>query len=201
MTSKVIIPRKKSCNNCFKSKLRCDLKRPTCTRCRNRDFQCLYASDAKALRVDDEPRIEHDSAISALKALAAETCPADSLNFTNVNLICTVDAHRIRVRWLESLLPSMDQRPKPYNPATITFAASILKSYPAMFMAGDRPPFIHWSQVAGEPPQCLANCMNIARMWVAQTDGSSAMVRDVIRQEMSRLYDKGSTAGFLLLAN
>jgi hypothetical protein len=76
----------------------------------------------------------------------------------------------------------------------MSFAASIFKSYPGMFVTGDYPPFIHWSQVKGETAcQPLENCMNISRMWTAQTAGSADMVREVIGQEMDKLFEKGGT--------
>jgi hypothetical protein len=189
MTPKATLPRKKSCNNCSKSKLRCDLRRPSCTRCRNRHWDCVYAIDTKFCEEETPPQ---HAEIPAVTLFSPELPPNDTLDFSNVHLICTVDAHRIRVRWLESLLPSIDQRPKPFQPATMAFTASALKSYPAMFLNNDRPPFIHWSQLREPVPQPLANCINIARMWTAQTLESAELVRDVIVQEMSKLFDKAS---------
>ncbi|KAJ9616498.1 hypothetical protein H2200_000217 [Cladophialophora chaetospira] len=75
----------------------------------------------------------------------------------------------------------------------MAFAASIFKSYPGMFVNGDRAPIIHWSQVTDRISQPLANCANIARMWVARTTGSTAMVQEVIHQEMLKISGKVRT--------
>ena len=229
MSPKATLPRKKSCNSCFKSKLRCDLRRPSCTRCEKRSLDCVYASGArlsggdrqfeeisvlsdvpfptpKDTQVDFQteapasfsPSIERDSDHARGARLDQ---PVETLNFSNVQLLCTVDAHRIRVRWLESLLPSIDQRPKPFQPTTMAFAASIFKSYPSMFVDGGHPPFIHGSQVKrGPPTQSLENCANIARMWAARTAGSVAMVRNVITQEMRTISVKGGTVRCWVMA-
>ncbi|EXJ62049.1 hypothetical protein A1O7_02482, partial [Cladophialophora yegresii CBS 114405] len=146
-------------------------------------------NNQQADSLSDEPPNNHSSASSYIKS----TQPSETLDFSHVQLMCTVDAHRIRVRWLESLLPSIDQRPKPFQPATMSFVASIFKSYPGMFVDGGCPPFVHWSQVTGEATcQPLENCMNMARMWAARTVGSADMVQEVIQQEMKRLFEKGN---------
>ncbi|KAK9368231.1 transcription factor gsfR2 [Lipomyces kononenkoae] len=51
-------PRRKSCKNCIKSKRRCDLGIPTCTRCRQRQIQCSYPSrsDRNTIIPFDEQR-------------------------------------------------------------------------------------------------------------------------------------------------
>ncbi|KIW70362.1 hypothetical protein PV04_02637 [Phialophora macrospora] len=233
MSPKVTIPRKKSCGNCFKSKLRCDLRKPSCTRCENRKWDCAYTTGANP--PSEEDGAEENDNLSGPPSLASQAGrldlhakyidpqanspssvprnnrpntsshitsirPSEILDFSGIQLICTVDAHRIRVRWLESLLPSIDQRPKPFQPATMSFIGSIFKSYPSMFVAGDCPPFIHWSQVKGKA-MCLPleNCMNISRMWTAQTAGSADMVREVIEQEMHKLFEKRAHCGHLEL--
>ena len=59
-------PRQKSCGECSKSKRRCDLRTPACTRCRKRNLPCRYlrqplgrqasevVADADETRVDGE---------------------------------------------------------------------------------------------------------------------------------------------------
>ncbi|KIW34906.1 uncharacterized protein PV07_01648 [Cladophialophora immunda] len=58
----------------------------------------------------------------------------------------------------------------------MAFVTRVFKSYPRMFLTENLPPFIHWTQNAFRIAEPLANCMNIARMWVAQTPESAAMV-------------------------
>jgi hypothetical protein len=62
-----------------------------------------------------------------------------------------------------------------------------------MFLADSHPPIIHWSQITGSISQPLANCMNIARMWVGQTTDSAEFVRGVIQQEMHKIFENVST--------
>ncbi|KIY02309.1 uncharacterized protein Z520_02447 [Fonsecaea multimorphosa CBS 102226] len=191
MSPKESIPRKKSCNHCYKSKVRCDLKRPSCTRCSNRNLDCTYVDAKLAEEVaasQSSPATVDGTWLS--DSLAPETINNELLDFGNIHLVCTVDEHRIRGRWLESLLPSVDQRPKPFQASTMAFVTRVFKSYPRMFLTENHPPFIHWSQIADRVAEPLANCMNITRMWVAQTPESAAMVREVIGQEMSRLFQK-----------
>ncbi|KIW87092.1 uncharacterized protein Z519_12389 [Cladophialophora bantiana CBS 173.52] len=197
MTPKETVPRKKSCNHCYKSKVRCDLKRPCCTRCRNRDLDCTYV-DAKLVDevASGQPSESPVDEPWFSNVLAPEIPATYSMDFNHINLVCTVDENRIRARWLESLLPSMDQRPKPFHASTMAFVTRVFKSYPRMFLTENLPPFIHWAQMAHRVAEPLANCMNIARMWAVQTPESAAMVREVIGQEMSKIFQKASTRAF-----
>jgi hypothetical protein len=45
MATKTIVPRKKACQQCTVAKVRCDLKRPQCSRCETRRTPCAYAVD------------------------------------------------------------------------------------------------------------------------------------------------------------
>ncbi|KAE8381959.1 hypothetical protein BDV26DRAFT_49114 [Aspergillus bertholletiae] len=51
--SKLRPPRKKACNSCTKSKVRCSLEKPTCSRCRSTGRVCEYS--ASALTRDTSP--------------------------------------------------------------------------------------------------------------------------------------------------
>jgi hypothetical protein len=111
------------------------------------------------------------------------------LSFDAINLVNTVDEHRIRVRWLESLLPSMDHRPKPYTVGTMAFVARVLKSYPTMFANGGNPPIFHASQLSKTSTiQPLAHCRSIASMWCSRSAQNADLVRQSILQEMTRIY-------------
>ena len=194
MGPKLTPPRKKACNNCSKAKVRCELGRPTCSRCRNRDLQCLYTSDKSPDRASTSaaPQSVYNS-VPIIPSKSLPSSSTDALDFDNVLLICAVDEHRIRARWLESLLPSIDQRPKPFTLATMNFVSRVLQSYPGIFLEDDAlPPFIHWSQFTSVVCEPLANCANLARMWKTQTTGSASMVREVIEQEMTRLFQQES---------
>lgn len=50
--------RQKSCNACVKAKRRCDKRAPTCSRCAEKQFQCVYL---KMPVVDSSPGISEDN--------------------------------------------------------------------------------------------------------------------------------------------
>ncbi|PYH99764.1 hypothetical protein BO71DRAFT_468027 [Aspergillus ellipticus CBS 707.79] len=52
-------PRKKACQSCTRSKVRCDLERPACSRCRSLDRPCEYPSHP----VFSNPRVEPNYAV------------------------------------------------------------------------------------------------------------------------------------------
>lgn len=191
MTEKASAPRKKSCNNCSKAKVRCDLKKPKCTRCRNRDISCKYAYNGS---VDDQSTIAPTILYRTIPVVDNSTCSpgeAETLNFDDVSLIRTLDDDRIRARWLESVLPSPEQTPKSYQPSTMVFLASIMRSWPGIFLFNEAlPPFIHWTQVVGTIPMSLSSCMTLSRTWMTQIPGSESMVCDVIEQEMRKLIEQ-----------
>lgn len=210
MTPKVSVPRKKSCNSCSKAKVRCDLGRPVCTRCRNRGIYCEYG-DAKDSEQELPPSASHDGydTIDDLASVVIQTqykavplalgtgltppAPTEILNFEDVQLVRTVDDYQIRARWLENVLPSAHQTPKQFASSTMGFVSEVFKSYPCIFLAENGlPPFIHWAQISGKLCKPLANCMNIARMWETQAEGTEPMVCGVIETEMTRLFQQES---------
>ncbi|OZJ02838.1 hypothetical protein BZG36_04355 [Bifiguratus adelaidae] len=114
----------------------------------------------------------------------------NAIDFTKVDLVCTVDSSRVRNRWLEAFLPSENQRPKNFPTCIVLLLSRVFKTYPRMMLRqGGLPPFIHPAQLAGqELPIPLANCFSIARMWDGQVRGSETLVREIIRREMNRLH-------------
>ncbi|KAJ9621528.1 hypothetical protein H2203_007015 [Taxawa tesnikishii (nom. ined.)] len=113
-----------------------------------------------------------------------------------VDLICTVDADRVRNRWLESFIPRPDQQPKALAPGTTFFIHNILKTYPGVLTKGELPPFIHSLQLNHKTlPTALANCASIARMWEGQPEGGSTIVRETTVREMDRLFNQKHSYG------
>ncbi|KAJ4359719.1 uncharacterized protein N0V89_000275 [Didymosphaeria variabile] len=107
----------------------------------------------------------------------------------NIHLLCTVDASRVRDRWLEGWVPRPNQQSKDLPRGTAVFIHSILKAYPQSLCKGDLPPIIHDLQlVDGKLPSALANCVSIARMWEGQREGGGALVKDTSLREMERLF-------------
>lgn len=113
--------------------------------------------------------------------------PPSSSNL-DLHLLCTVDATRVRDRWLEGWVPHPGQHPKDLSRNTAHFIHTILKSYPQSLCKGGLPPLVHGLQKTdGRFPAPLENCVSIARMWDGQEGGGSAMVRETTRREMERL--------------
>lgn len=59
-------PRKKACSNCTRSKVRCDLERPACSRCRSRGQNCEYLANVGV-------SLPVESVSSSIEAPALET--------------------------------------------------------------------------------------------------------------------------------
>ena len=231
------ISRKKACQQCSVAKVRCDHKKPQCTRCESRRINnCDYAASQRHLaqpvgqsefyvpRTYDAPEYavgdrsmrlssqntpnSSDSGFvtsSSISLNGPENArsgqthgappniywPTGALNFANVDLICTVDSTKIGNRWIGDFMSAFDRRVKNHPPSITLFISRVLKTYPAILLrAGNLPPFIHSSQMSGfELPTPLANCLSLVRMWDSQVRGSENMVREIIRNEMSRLYE------------
>lgn len=262
--------RKKACGKCSIAKVRCDLKKPHCSRCETRGINCDYtASQALPLpaaplvvgqevlgddlnsntpeyrlrdapfrnSAEDTPGI-HDSAFTTASstfqadhndALPPGNCPprpndteqtnlirvspfmsqqlgpstigeatrnlywsGDALNFAKLDLICPIDAIKIRNRWLGDFIPSFGQRAKNHPPSITLFISRVLKTYSTILLTeGHLPPFIHPAQLSGpDVPTPLANCFSLIRLWDGQVRGSENMVREIIRNEMNRLYEE-----------
>ncbi|KAH8811628.1 hypothetical protein F5884DRAFT_282783 [Xylogone sp. PMI_703] len=48
LSRKVAPPRKKACSQCSNGKIRCDMRRPRCSRCMKKGLSCVYAAPAAA---------------------------------------------------------------------------------------------------------------------------------------------------------
>ncbi|KAI0902913.1 hypothetical protein F4823DRAFT_344216 [Ustulina deusta] len=64
--------RQKACHNCIVSKARCDLQRPTCSRCDSRNVSCAYVRPARTITSGDfAPTTDPDSVTRANLSLAS----------------------------------------------------------------------------------------------------------------------------------
>ncbi|SPO06529.1 uncharacterized protein DNG_09219 [Cephalotrichum gorgonifer] len=126
-----------------------------------------------------------------------------TLDFSDLELICPINADDISNRWLQSFIPVPGQKTKEY-PATITaFIYRILKSYASMAIRGRGvPPFVHSSQTttaAAQPP--LSTCLGLVRMCENPLPGSESAAIDVLQREMSSIYGQhGSYDNLTLLS-
>jgi len=55
-----MVPRRKACSHCAASKARCDLKRPSCSRCQTKSLGCQYAHNASLPSPPEETPLEDD---------------------------------------------------------------------------------------------------------------------------------------------
>ncbi|KAL4874273.1 hypothetical protein BJY04DRAFT_226330 [Aspergillus karnatakaensis] len=131
-------PRKKACTSCTRSKVRCDLERPACTRCKSLGRACAYTtpvalsssqpSDVQSSYIDtniilDTPLCQTpllsprnftgtalDSPTRPLEiCLGAERDNEVNVDLSQTDLIPNVKADDIRDRWLRPyILPSLD---------------------------------------------------------------------------------------------
>jgi hypothetical protein len=117
---------------------------------------------------------------------------SEALRFADLNLICPIDAIKIRNRWLGDFIPSFDQRVKKYPPGITVLISRVLKSYTVILLReGHLPPFIHPAQLSGSKiPTPFANCLSLVRMWDGQVRGSESMVRGIIKTEMGKLFEE-----------
>ncbi|KAE8353087.1 hypothetical protein BDV28DRAFT_157301 [Aspergillus coremiiformis] len=221
-------PRKKACNNCTKSKVRCNLEKPACSRCRSTGRTCEYARHAppeEGSFVEDARASYSGSAFYAtprFNAVTAVPIPVPStptpssttwsprrdgprVDLRAVDLVPSANAEDIRDRWLRPyILPPLGQEeiPKVYHPFTLQYISRIFSTYPrGMLQDRDAPPIIHRSQIDGnEMPRALAHCYTLVRMWEQAVPGSELMVMETLEKEMERLVEEHLEHDYELLS-
>ena len=177
-----------------------------------RSYESGFAKSSSTVRQDDKTAPSAQShhqtdpssptdlpLLSERGQTSRQACPSnneywtgEALGFADLNLICPIDALKIRNRWLGDFIPSFDQRVKNYPPGITILISRVLKSYTVILLrAGHLPPFIHPAQLSGsEIPTPFANCLSLVRMWDGQVRGSESMVRGIIKTEMVRLFEE-----------
>ncbi|OOF91400.1 hypothetical protein ASPCADRAFT_155117 [Aspergillus carbonarius ITEM 5010] len=135
-------PRKKACQGCTKSKVRCDLERPACSRCRSLGRPCEYPARPPAEVTYTVPTNSHDTELVLPIFNTPPIHPApempiplpsfsspvwtprlpprqlreesNGLDFTFIELVPSEDAAGIRDRWLRPyILPPLGQNEVP----------------------------------------------------------------------------------------
>ncbi|KAL5411264.1 hypothetical protein PMIN04_010313 [Paraphaeosphaeria minitans] len=224
-------PRRKACQQCFEAKVRCNHTRPVCSRCTRLALHCDFSGAAKEPRSSiptiSDLTTGREASNTALYGTRHTADPATVFPYPTplstspqaratpqhpapnpltpdhqpIPLVCTVDAERVRDRWLAGWVPAPDQRPKNLSRGTAVFIHSVLRAYPQMLCRGNLPPIMHKLQlVDGTLPLPLANTACIARMWEGLGEGSKgfaeggrAMVRDTTTAQMSKLGAQTTT--------
>ncbi|KAF3771244.1 hypothetical protein M406DRAFT_230823, partial [Cryphonectria parasitica EP155] len=174
-------PRKKACQACTVARARCDLVRPSCSRCVDRQIQCEYSTPAAA-----GARVQRAAWSSPPPAVSQEFAEPSSLL-----LLAPLDVSRIRDRWLDYYFTPTTKQIKEYPARIIALIARTLSAYPAMWIRNEShvPPFIHPAQCYHQEvmPEPLANCLSLLRLCQNAAVGSEELVRDSILRELSRL--------------
>jgi hypothetical protein len=207
--------RKKSCLPCARSKVRCDLERPSCARCVASNRPCQYATadgpstPAAPRRVGAPTSNATPASLSTIftgpaeadyaepcvtrqtpaptQDVAPQTCHLTSLDFSHLDLVPLANADHIRDRWLRPFLDVGDRVPKAFQPYTLQYMSCVLRTYPKQMAGDDVSPMIHPMQLSDGTPTALANCYSLVRLWHHRADGSEGIVAETVGREMDRL--------------
>ncbi|RFU78620.1 hypothetical protein TARUN_3590 [Trichoderma arundinaceum] len=120
----------------------------------------------------------------------------DILEFSELDLICPINAEAISNRWLNAYIPIPGQSVKNYPPTVSAFIYRLLKSYTGMAIHGHGfPPFVHSSQVLGpNPSPPLSTCLSLIRICDKPLPGSENATSEILQREMNALYDRRDTS-------
>ncbi|RDW57915.1 Zn(II)2Cys6 transcription factor [Aspergillus mulundensis] len=163
------------------------------------------------------PAPEDTSPRYAGPATAAIPCETDRsndvLNFSNLALICPINADDIKNRWIQAYIPLPGQAVKKYPTGVSTFIYRTLKSYTSIAVKGRGAllPFIHPKQLSGEAEGLnsspLTTCLSVLRICANSSPlpGSKDAAAGILQREMRALYsqhtnDNGSGHSLTALA-
>ncbi|RVD82303.1 uncharacterized protein DFL_006733 [Arthrobotrys flagrans] len=216
-TTRYSVSRQRACQSCSNAKAKCDRKAEICSRCATRGLSCVYPSSTPAvtqnitnatseaeinLQTSDSKTIPIDNIFLDLSSTASVSSlpPGNpnpnipTLDFSNLELICPINADDINMRWMRTYIPLPEQIPKVYSPATMTFIRRILKSYSAITVRSRGvPPFIHPLQMTVKSTSPLATCLSLVRICDNLLPGSDEAVAGVLMREMQYIYMQRTT--------
>lgn len=123
------------------------------------------------------------------------------LEFSNLDLICPINAEDISNRWLNAYIPIPGQSVKNYPASVSAFIYRLLKSYTGMAVHGRGfPPFVHGSQLMGlNPSPPLSTCLSIIRICDKPLPGSENATAGILQREMNNLYEQRENYDHLAL--
>ena len=109
-----------------------------------------------------------------------------------IDFSCPINADDISNRWLSSYILVPGKQQKVYSAPITAFICQILKSYAAAAVNGRSvPPFVHFSQTKGAlTNRPLATCLTLVRMSEEPLRGTENVVADILRREMSKIYEQ-----------
>lgn len=111
-------------------------------------------------------------------------------DFSNPDLVCSIDAEGIRNRWLNPYIPAPGQKAKAYDPTVAAFIHRMLHSYVSIVVhSRGIPPFVHPFQLEAERESGpLRTCLNVVRLFERSRDGDDATLA-IVRREMDLILD------------
>ncbi|KAK1477059.1 amino acid permease [Colletotrichum abscissum] len=142
------------------------------------------------------PSNETSASFRAGELLATDTDRSDVLkpdvfDFSDMSLVCTINADDIANRWLNNFVPIPGQLAKNYSPSISAFIQRILESYVDCSIRGRKvPPFVHWSQITLPSSQPLSNCLRAIRSFGGPDVAGAEAVANELKVEMARLYSQ-----------
>ncbi|PWY91610.1 hypothetical protein BO94DRAFT_462423 [Aspergillus sclerotioniger CBS 115572] len=190
------ISRQKACTQCSNAKVKCDRRTGNgrCMRCAQRGLPCSYlnadAPDKSPSRSHTD-RIEPRPSNDAITTNTSSPGCQDRIDFSNLDLLCPINADDIRNRWIQAYTPVPGQTIKQYPTSVSAFIYQILKSYAAVGVHGrDTLPFIHPKQLITQPAGSpLTTCLSLVRMCSNALPGSADAAANILHREMYNLYE------------
>ncbi|KAE8415618.1 hypothetical protein BDV36DRAFT_297875 [Aspergillus pseudocaelatus] len=123
--------------------------------------------------------------------LPAMSDELETLEFSDLELVCPVNPDEISNRWLNAYMPIPGQTVKEYPAGIAAFIFRVLKSYAGVAVHGRGIlPFIHPKQLIAQPTGSpLSTCLSLVRICANPLPGREHTTATVLQREMSSLYE------------
>ncbi len=193
--------RAKACSNCAKSKKRCDLVIPLCSRCSNKGLHCEYNLNTNGI-VSENSKNQDDGNGGLWTDqfdMTKDSAPIIAVPFEshtpllpigilpqNVNMDQDLADHAslmtIRANLLETkhLAEKMDRK-------TLQLMTTIICSYPCLFLRRMELSFIHHSLYADCMPEAMQNAIKICALFAAKTGQNETIIFKLLNAEVDNL--------------
>ncbi|KAL4867744.1 hypothetical protein BDV12DRAFT_186434 [Aspergillus spectabilis] len=176
--------RRKACTQCVTDKTRCNLDRPSCSRCSLRQISCHYPYPTP--EPSSSPSPERDEAELAPQPQAVPGVLPEASTTTRRDSAALVLSESGQVYSSELLGDISSALVSPKTPVEGPSAGLMHHS---MDHLGDSKSL----------PLPLANCFTLVKMWHGQCQGAGDMVNRLIENEVNHLLDKAVTIYLIIL--
>ncbi|KAG2174695.1 hypothetical protein INT43_005753 [Umbelopsis isabellina] len=115
----------------------------------------------------------------------------DNINFSNLDLVCPINADDIKNRWIQAYISAPEQITKDYSKSISAYIYRVLKSYTAVAINGHGIlPFVHSQQMMSQPRDSpLTTCLSLARICSSPLPNNNDAAANIIQREMHSLYE------------